>query len=129
MLQRIRRSFRRKKASVCINCGHADRQCYHKEYENINILAQAKADHLKWLDLDLEAPPKLNNSRQRPANSHLEQQRPHSAYNDYSNVVFNQDHYGARVRLFVNHGRKIKTFLLRGTSKFPAFLDICTTYI
>ena len=54
MFQRIRRSFRKKKASVCINCGHVNAQCYHKEYENIKDLEQSKADHLKWLDLDFQ---------------------------------------------------------------------------
>ena len=61
MLQRIRRSFRKKKASYCINCGHVSRECYHKEYENVefgdsqqppNNLLPPKADDLKWLDLD-----------------------------------------------------------------------------
>jgi hypothetical protein len=57
MLQRIRRSFRKKKASYCINCGHVSRECYHQEYENVDFsetqqASAAKADDLKWLDLD-----------------------------------------------------------------------------
>ena len=32
MLQRLRRSMRRKKASYCVNCGHSQRECYHAEY-------------------------------------------------------------------------------------------------
>ncbi len=100
MIQRIRRSFRKKKASVCINCGHANRDCYHKEYENIENFEKAKADQLKWLDLDnlhllqkqqqqqLQKPP--NNiylSRQRQLNNVLGQ-RPHSVYNEYTNLPF-----------------------------------------
>ena len=98
MFQRIRRSFRKKKASVCINCGHANRECYHKEYENIKDLAQNKADQLKWLDLDFQnansvpvLPNNLNTSssisvqhRQRLSNG--VQQRPHSVHNEYSNL-------------------------------------------
>ncbi len=34
MLQRLRRSMRRKKASYCVNCGHSERDCYHGEYAN-----------------------------------------------------------------------------------------------
>ena len=87
MFQRIRRSFRRKKASHCINCGHVNAQCYHKEYENIKDLEQSKADHLKWLDLDYQQPhvaPKPNNLVLQRVRS---QRRPHSAvFNDYSNL-------------------------------------------
>jgi hypothetical protein len=81
MFQRIRRSFRRKKASYCINCGHVSRECYHQEYENVDFKETqqpntfdsketqqanmfdsketqqannegSKTDDLKWLDLD-----------------------------------------------------------------------------
>ena len=92
MFQRIRRSFRKKKASVCINCGHSNRECYHKEYENIKDFEQNKADQLKWLDLDFQnannVPVLPNNlSRQRALLNRL-QQRPHSVYNEneYSNL-------------------------------------------
>ena len=92
MFQRIRRSFRKKKASVCINCGHSNRECYHKEYENIKDFEQTKADQLKWLDLDFQnannVPVLPNNlSRQRALLNRL-QQRPHSVYNEneYSNL-------------------------------------------
>ena len=96
MFQRIRRSFRKKKASVCINCGHANRECYHKEYENIKDLAQNKADQLKWLDLDFQnansvpvLPNNLNNtsiSVQHRQRLNGVQQRPHSVHNEYSNL-------------------------------------------
>ena len=39
MLTKLRRSFRRKRHSYCINCGHADGHggCYHaREYESLN---------------------------------------------------------------------------------------------
>lgn len=51
MLSRIRRSFRRKKESYCINCGHVTKSCYHSKdaYENVEF---SKDDFLKWLDLD-----------------------------------------------------------------------------
>ena len=56
MFQRLRRSFRRKKASYCINCGHVAKECYHQEYENVffggSDNGTQKADELKWLDLD-----------------------------------------------------------------------------
>ena len=68
MLQRIRRSFRRKKASYCINCGHVSKDCYHQEYENVDFRQEPndndfieidgrvpKTDDLKWLDLDLDS--------------------------------------------------------------------------
>ncbi len=32
MLQRLRRSMRRKKASYCVNCGHLERECYHGDF-------------------------------------------------------------------------------------------------
>ena len=54
MLQRLRRSFRRKKASYCINCGHVSKECYHQEYENLHFgsdVGTQRADELKWLDL------------------------------------------------------------------------------
>ena len=95
MFQRIRRSFRKKKASVCINCGHANRECYHKEYENIKDLAQTKADQLKWLDLDFQnannVPVLPNNlspnlNRVSIRHKHVLPTRPHSVYNEYSNV-------------------------------------------
>ena len=37
MFHRIRRSFRRKKAVYCVNCGHIERNCYHGDYENVVI--------------------------------------------------------------------------------------------
>ena len=37
MLTKLRRSFRRKKASYCVNCGPVERACYHQEYENIDF--------------------------------------------------------------------------------------------
>ena len=56
MFQRLRRSFRRKKASYCINCGHVSKECYHQEYENVffggSDNGTQRADELKWLDLD-----------------------------------------------------------------------------
>jgi hypothetical protein len=56
MFQRLRRSFRRKKASYCINCGHVSKECYHQEYENVSFGGSdngtQRADELKWLDLD-----------------------------------------------------------------------------
>ena len=56
MFQRLRRSFRRKKASYCINCGHVSKDCYHQEYENVFFggpeNGTQRADELKWLDLD-----------------------------------------------------------------------------
>ena len=57
MFQRLRRSFRRKKASYCINCGHVSKECYHQEYENLCYSSGGQggtqtADDLKWLDLD-----------------------------------------------------------------------------
>ena len=56
MFQRLRRSFRRKKASYCINCGHVSKECYHQEYENVffggSESGTQRADELKWLDLD-----------------------------------------------------------------------------
>jgi hypothetical protein len=113
MFQRIRRSFRKKKASYCINCGHTTRDCYHKEYENINDLSvnsseaeqATKSDHLKWLDLDLmnqnqssavtRAPNNLVLSRQR----NLQVQRPHSAvYNEYTNLPIRYPLPGASFR-------------------------------
>jgi len=58
MFQRLRRSFRRKKASYCINCGHVSKECYHQEYENVffggSDNGTQRADELKWLDLDYE---------------------------------------------------------------------------
>lgn len=52
MFSRIRRSFRRKKESYCINCGHVTKSCYHSKdvYENVEF--STKDDFLKWLDLD-----------------------------------------------------------------------------
>ena len=95
MIQRFRRSFRKKKASVCINCDHTTKECYHKEYENIKEFAPLNNtkinDNLKWLDLDQNVPNNLRKSA-RPRNqhlNHLQSQRPRSAiYNDYSNVYF-----------------------------------------
>ena len=101
MIQRFRRSFRKKKASVCINCQHSAKDCYHaQEYENIKFKNGEKAvqekekaeELLKWLDLDS----KSNNSTAVPNNKLLSrqrqlnslQQRPHSVYNEYSNLVF-----------------------------------------
>ena len=100
MIQRFRRSFRKKKASVCINCQHSAKNCYHaQEYENISFKNGQKAvqekekaeELLKWLDLDSKAnnaaiPNNKILSRQRQLNSL--QQRPHSVYNEYSNLVF-----------------------------------------
>ena len=53
VFSRIRRSFRRKKESYCINCGHVTKNCYHSKdiYENVEF--NNKDDLLKWLDLDL----------------------------------------------------------------------------
>ena len=52
MFSRIRRSFRKKKESYCINCGHVTKSCYHSKdvYENVEF--NTKDDFLKWLDLD-----------------------------------------------------------------------------
>ena len=65
MFQRLRRSFRRKKASYCINCGHVSKECYHQEYENVffggSDNGTQRADELKWLDLDY-----LQQQRQQP---------------------------------------------------------------
>lgn len=58
MFQRLRRSFRRKKATYCINCGHVEKGCYHKEYENMIFEpGTQRADELKWLDLDYRSQP------------------------------------------------------------------------
>ena len=115
MIQRFRRSFRKKKASVCINCQHSSKNCVHaQEYENIHfsnnknqnnsqqksIQDKEKADELlKWLDLDSKVPNQtlpnnilLSRNRQRQQLDSL-QQRPHSVYNDYSNMVFGQKKY------------------------------------
>ena len=86
MFQRIRRSFRKKKASHCINCGHTSKTCYHQEYENIDINAQTKSDHLKWLDLDYKNDLKLQ--QQFTKLSLGVKQRPHSVYNEYTNMPF-----------------------------------------
>ena len=72
MLTKLRRSFRRKRASYCVNCGHVEKACYHQEYENVEFHAAATpssvggslnnqnnnqgggtmvAHDLKWLDL------------------------------------------------------------------------------
>ena len=117
MIQRFRRSFRKKKATVCINCQHSTKNCVHaQEYENINFsnnknnqggtqkgsqvpLSQdkEKADELlKWLDLDSRpnnqtVPNNILLSRNRQRGHQLDslnQQRPHSVYNEYSNMVF-----------------------------------------
>ena len=55
MLGKIRRSFRRKKESYCINCGHVTNRCSHNRdvYENVEFGQDHKDDVLKWLDLDL----------------------------------------------------------------------------
>ena len=118
MIQRFRRSFRKKKATVCINCQHSTKNCVHaQEYENINFsnnknnqggtqkgsqvpLSQdkEKADELlKWLDLDSrpnnQVPNNILLSRNRQRGHQLDslnQQRPHSVYNEYSNMVFGQ---------------------------------------
>ena len=83
MFQRIRRSFRKKKASHCFNCGHTSKACYHQEYENINLNQQSKSDHLKWLDLD------SNNDLKFQQQFTQLRQRPHSAvYNEYTNMPF-----------------------------------------
>lgn len=55
MLQRIRRSFRRKKASYCVNCGHVSKDCYHKEYENVEFNHQANRASLHDDDDDEES--------------------------------------------------------------------------
>ena len=64
VFSRIRRSFRRKRETYCINCGHVTKGCYHgkEAYENVefgnkdDLLAKEelmnKDDLLKWLDLD-----------------------------------------------------------------------------
>lgn len=82
MFQRIRRSFRKKKASHCFNCGHTSKACYHQEYENINLNQQSKSDHLKWLDLD------ANNDLKLQQQFSQLRQRPHSVYNEYTNMPF-----------------------------------------
>ena len=96
MFTRIRRSFRKKKDSHCFNCNHTNKECYHKEYENISFKSghSEKSDKnneelLKWLDLDqINKPNNLRLSRQRQHLAHLKaQQRPHSVYNEYSNFV------------------------------------------
>ena len=116
MFQRIRRSFRRKKASVCINCGHSGHECYHKEYENIYNVAQNKADQLKWLDLDFQnansvpvVPNNLNNtsiSVQHRQRLNGVQQRPHSVHNEYSNLqtvrIFSSKKFAADI-LFLEY--------------------------
>ena len=113
MIQRFRRSFRKKKATVCINCQHSTKNCVHaQEYENINFSNnknnqggtqkgsqedKEKADELlKWLDLDSRpnnqtVPNNILLSRNRQRGHQLDslnQQRPHSVYNEYSNMVF-----------------------------------------
>ena len=67
MLTKLRRSFRRKKASYCVNCGHVERACYHQEYENVdfhnnttlnnqvvssqNSAGTMVASEMRWLDI------------------------------------------------------------------------------
>ena len=53
VLKKLRNSFRRKKESYCISCGHVTRNCCHHSdvYENVEF--NQKDDLLKWLDLDL----------------------------------------------------------------------------
>ena len=55
IVSRIRRSFRRKKESYCISCGHVTKSCPHsretEDYENVEYCN--KDDILKWLDLDV----------------------------------------------------------------------------
>ena len=53
VLKKLRNSFRRKKESYCISCGHVTRNCCHHAdvYENVEF--NHKDDLLKWLDLDL----------------------------------------------------------------------------
>ena len=62
VFSRIRRSFRRKKESYCINCGHVTKNCYHSKdiYENVEF--NNKDDLLKWLDLDLSHGHGVNNN-------------------------------------------------------------------
>ena len=62
VFSRIRRSFRRKKESYCINCGHVTKNCYHSKdiYENVEF--NNKDDLLKWLDLDLSHGHGINNN-------------------------------------------------------------------
>ena len=62
--KKLRNSFRRRKESYCISCGHVTRSCCHHEaaagaeaapYENVEFGGnkETKEDLLKWLDLDL----------------------------------------------------------------------------
>ncbi len=100
MLQRIRRSFRRKKASYCINCGHVSKDCYHQEYENVDFKQEPlnnanvenhlpKADDLKWLNIDVPLNVLHHNAVNRVQRQlyqdDLRIQRPHSLVysNDY----------------------------------------------
>ena len=96
MLQRIRRSFRKKKASYCINCGHVSRECYHQEYENVDFKETQpaspapKTDDLKWLDLDYRTNNVLhhnavNRVQRQIYHDELQIQRPRSLVytNDY----------------------------------------------
>ena len=74
MLTKLRRSFRRKKASYCVNCGHVARPCYHQEYENMMFHngpplnnqscngGTMVANDLKWLDLNRQSEPKVMNA-------------------------------------------------------------------
>ena len=69
VFSRIRRSFRRKRESYCINCGHVTKACYHNKdvYENVEFgnngkdataakeEMMSKEELLKWLDLDYAA--------------------------------------------------------------------------
>ncbi len=105
MLQRIRRSFRKKKASYCINCGHVSRECYHKEYENVDFreTQQAsdapKTDDLKWLDLDYRYNVvhhnAVNRVQRQLLQDELHQQRPKSLVytNDYVQVSMSQNSF------------------------------------
>ena len=83
VFSRIRRSFRRKKESYCINCGHVTKNCYHSKdiYENVEF--NNKDDLLKWLDLDLSHGHGINNNPIRlkyQVTSPTNKQTLHSTY-------------------------------------------------
>ena len=66
MFQRIRRSFRRKKASYCINCGHVSKECYHQEYENVDFSQNSQTNRDHHDSVNLNAPNDIPNNLRGP---------------------------------------------------------------
>ncbi len=55
-MQRLRRSFRRKKGFHCINCGHTKKECFHKEYENEDLMTKVRGKPIKDISSHLLDP-------------------------------------------------------------------------